>query len=57
MSYKRVELNDIIFKEEPTPSSVALADVVPFDWDEDVQSGKKKISISRQTEDKPECVK
>ena len=50
MSYKRLDMTNIIFKKEPTPSSVALKDVEPFDWEEDVLDGKKKITISKQSE-------
>lgn len=56
MSYNQLDMTNIIFKKEPTPSSIALQDVEPFDWEQDVLDGKRKITITKQPEDARKCV-
>ena len=56
MSYNSLDMTNIIFKKEPTPSNIALQDVEPFDWEQDVLDGKKKIIISSQPEELKKCV-
>lgn len=55
MSYKQLDMTNITFKNEPTPSSIALRDVEPFDWEQDVLEGRRKIKISKQPEESKKC--
>lgn len=56
MSYNRLDLSTLTFKEDPTPFNEAIKDIEPFDWDQDVLDGKRKIRISKQPEGAEKCV-
>ena len=55
MSYNRLDLSTLSFKEEPTPFNEAIKDTEPFDWEQDVLDGKRKIRISKQPKGVEEC--
>ncbi|MBO5564944.1 MAG: hypothetical protein J5965_00870 [Aeriscardovia sp.] len=46
--YPRLDMSKMIFSDNHPTTQEALKDVVPFEWSDDVLSGKKKIEIKEK---------
>lgn len=47
----RLDMSKLIFSDHHPTTQEALADVIPFEWSEDVLSGKKKVEFVEKKTD------
>lgn len=42
---RHLNMDQLVFSSKPTSTADALEDIEPFDWDDDVIRGKRKVSV------------
>ena len=49
--YPRLDISKLIFSDHSPTTQEALADIVPFEWSDEVLSGNKKVEIKEKKPD------